>query len=195
MMDTRIFWTIIEAAKEDAQDNNTLQANIIKGHLHNFSLEDIIAFQFIYKDFLAGAYTSDIWAAATVILQSCDATGLEAFRGWLIAQGEYAYRAALDDADFIDNLICDAHLKSMDINEDYLPLMRLDLLAHDVMMHKLSAQQYHIDTPTRKLLAELNQPNTKYVDCNWEENNVESLRKIVPNLVATYRDFEVDSSF
>ena len=57
----------------------------------------IVAFQRLLDERLDESYTWDLWAAAYLINGGCSDDGFDYFRGWLIGQGEGAYRDALRD--------------------------------------------------------------------------------------------------
>jgi len=95
-MDKRIFWVIIEATLEQSSGETAIQESLIKDQLHNFDLKDLIGFQANCLEFMNGLYSSEIWAAEYVLLNSCSEDsftelriGTEEHKYWLGNKGRY----------------------------------------------------------------------------------------------------------
>lgn len=97
------FWQIIErAAKADHDPDAHTEA--LRAVLRELSVDEIIAFEVAFRDYLNKAYTWDLWGAAYVIHGGCSHDGFEYFRRWLVTRGREAYEAALADPDSLGEL-------------------------------------------------------------------------------------------
>jgi hypothetical protein len=98
MNDTQ-FWKIIERAKTEADGDPDAIAQGMHGHLIELPAVEIESFAAILRGNVAAAYTWTLWAAAYLLNGSCSDDGFEYFRGWLVAQGQKVYEAALANPD------------------------------------------------------------------------------------------------
>lgn len=96
-MDEGEFWRLIEAAKAESGGDCDRQAALLAERLSGLPSAAIVAFQRLFDERLDLAYTWDLWAAAYIINGGCSDDGFAYFRGWLVGQGERAYREALRD--------------------------------------------------------------------------------------------------
>ena len=188
-IDQRIFWAILEATHDDAGSPQE-QKKLIKGHLSSFKIEALANFISLYKKFVYKLYNSNTWAAAFATLNGCSTKELEAFIGWIISQGEQVYLKAIDNPDSIYTILENHSIQDYNINRGYVPLMNLELIAHDILMHKVSFKHYEIPIEIQQLLAKISSISYPALTREWDENNPETLRAIVPLLVNAY--FDVD---
>lgn len=88
------FWKIIQSTQADSHD---AQLQNLRTALSKLSEEELIAFDAAYRAQIRRAYSWDLWAGAFILLGGCSDDGFDYFRDWLIAQGEAAFEASLDD--------------------------------------------------------------------------------------------------
>src|SRR6266702_1273798 len=108
-MDRDEFWTLIEAARAAGGDDCRQQTAHLVAALQQRSVDDILAFDRILYELMAESYRWDLWGAAYVINGGCSDDGFDYFRGWLIAQGEQVFAAALQDPDSLATELPDSH--------------------------------------------------------------------------------------
>jgi hypothetical protein len=180
-MDKRIFWVIIEATLEQSGGETASQESLIKDQLHNFDFKDLIGFQANCLEFMNGLYSSEIWAAEYVLLNSCSEDSFTEFRGWLITQGENAYMNAVNNADSIYDLI-----QKYDILNGYLPQLSLDVLVYDVARKKWDVNQNDFKKEVISLLNKKGFEPVLNINFNWNKQNPETLEAIVPRLMNAY---------
>jgi hypothetical protein len=93
-MDRETFWKLIDAAGKTAEDCDA-QSEALIVLLAKYSPDEVVAFEDIFRQYLNDAYRWDLWAVAYIINGGCSDDGFEFFRGWLIAQGQEYFEAAL----------------------------------------------------------------------------------------------------
>jgi hypothetical protein len=97
-MDRDRFWMLIDVARTADGDCEELTAQLV-AMLRELPASEIVAFQQLLDELLAESFRYSLWGAAVLINAGCSDDGFEDFRGWLIAQGQQAYEAALQDPD------------------------------------------------------------------------------------------------
>jgi hypothetical protein len=96
-MEQSQFWQLIEVAKAEADGDTEAQVAILEKKLKALPTEEIAQFDRIFHEMMALSYRWDLWGAAYVLNGGCSDDGFDYFRGWLIAQGEAVFNAALAD--------------------------------------------------------------------------------------------------
>jgi Protein of unknown function (DUF4240) len=93
-MNIEEFWRLIENSKRGVDDCDE-QSQKLSELLAELEPQEIAGFDAIMRQQLIEAYRWDLWAAAYIINGGCSDDGFEYFRGWLIAQGQDYFEAAL----------------------------------------------------------------------------------------------------
>jgi len=96
-MDAQLFWKLIQQTKRASHGEIAQQVEALTQKLEQLSADDIIAFERLFIQFMDESYRADLWGAAYLINGGCSDDGFDYFRGWLIAQGERAFAAAIHD--------------------------------------------------------------------------------------------------
>lgn len=96
-MTEKEFWRIIEDCRQDTGGDLEELVDVLTQRLASLPPTDIIAFDQQLYARLGHAYDWDLWGAAYVINGGCSDDGFLYFRGWLVAQGQAVYEAALAD--------------------------------------------------------------------------------------------------
>ena len=91
------FWRLIEEAKSESHGDLDEQVDVLRHKLEKLAAEEILRFQNILDEQMAAANRWDLWGAAYIINGGCSDDGFTYFRGWLIAQGQRIFEAALHD--------------------------------------------------------------------------------------------------
>lgn len=98
-MDDAQFWKIIEHARADADGDPNAVGEGVQEQLTKFSPVEIVSFDTIMASKVSAAYTHKLWGAAYLLNGGCSDDGFYYFRGWLLAQGQKVYEAAVADPD------------------------------------------------------------------------------------------------
>ncbi|MGH2317826.1 DUF4240 domain-containing protein [Planococcus sp. SE5232] len=88
------FWGLLDMAHYK-RDGLEQQMEWLVGKLARKSVEDIIRFSTHFNQQYAKSYTSDLWAAAFIIMGSCSNDSFDYFRAWLLYLGKEAYVEAI----------------------------------------------------------------------------------------------------
>jgi hypothetical protein len=94
-VDEPTFWRLIEEARVERERDVDAQAVRLQALLAALPADEIIAFDDLFWEMMSRAYRNELWAAAYVINGGCSDDGFDYFRGWLIAQGEQVFHAAI----------------------------------------------------------------------------------------------------
>lgn len=86
-------------AKHASTGDLERQVSLLVVSLVQLSPEEIVGFADVLDALMARSYRNDLWGAAYVINGGCSDDGFDYFRGWLLAQGEQVFEAALRDPD------------------------------------------------------------------------------------------------
>jgi hypothetical protein len=98
-MDRADFWKRIDRAREESGGDVDETTELLQEQLTHLPDREILAFDRILWELMAESYRWDLWAAAYIINGGCSDDGFDDFRGWLIAQGQHVYDAALQNPD------------------------------------------------------------------------------------------------
>src|SRR5687768_2171504 len=98
-MDDSQFWEIIKRARSEADGDPEAIAEGVHDQLTELPAPEIESFDAILRSKIAAAHTWKLWGAAYLLNGGCSDDGFEYFRGWLVAQGQKVYEAAIADPD------------------------------------------------------------------------------------------------
>lgn len=94
-MEKSQFWSLIAKSKKAAK-NSDEQVKLIQNELAKMQVSDIVDFQRYFDECLKEAYQWNLWAAAYIIKGGgCSDDSFDYFMGWLVAQGEDYFKAAV----------------------------------------------------------------------------------------------------
>ena len=88
------FWSLIEQSRAASTECES-QVEALTAILAKLPVDDIVAFDGIFRELVHQAYRWDLWAVAYIIGGGCGDDGFEYFRCWLIGQGRSYYEQAL----------------------------------------------------------------------------------------------------
>jgi hypothetical protein len=168
-MDDAQFWKIIKRAKSEAEGDTEAIAEGVVEQLTELPLAGIEAFDGIMRSKLAAAYTWKLWGAGYLMNGGCSDDGFEYFRGWLIAQGQKVYEAALTDPDSLAKF-ADPH------NDEYEceDILYVGMRAYEAVAGK------QLPMPSVRTQA------PKPAGENWDFDDVEATARHLPRLARKY---------
>lgn len=168
-MDEGKFWVIIDEARDMSSNQTELEQNLIS-LLIQMSPEEMIGFKFMKDKLTHATYTQDQWCACYLMNGGCSDDGFDYFRSWVVAQGKDAYYMALENPDYLVNLLDRA---------EYFEFESLDYVSNTAFEKTTGKDIYDfMDYATfNKSLPEL--PEMKF---NWSEDKPETMKAICPEL-------------
>jgi predicted DNA-binding WGR domain protein len=172
-MRLELFWNLIESSLQ--HKNLEKQANYIKKELKKLTKSDIVEFQNIFNNLDNKIYTWDLWAAAYTIQSGCSDDSFMDFRAWLITRGKTVYDKAKQSSDSLFEL-GKKRLEQSEEGEDLL------YLASEVYEDKFDQEIYE-DENIKSNIA-----NTEPAGEKWDEENIEDLKRINPNIFRLFKD-------
>ncbi|WP_210366009.1 DUF4240 domain-containing protein [Bacillus sp. REN3] len=91
-----LFWGLLETAKQKGEDLEE-QFEWLVSHLMRKPLKDIVLFDYFFNENYRKSYTSDLWAAAYIVMGGCSDDCFDYFRAWLMYLGKESYYACIED--------------------------------------------------------------------------------------------------
>jgi hypothetical protein len=95
-MTTEQFWNIIESARQEDANPESVAATV-RSTLERLTVDEVLGFERELMKRHAESYRWDLWAVAYIVNGGCSDDGFDYFRGWLVAKGRNYYEAALAD--------------------------------------------------------------------------------------------------
>jgi hypothetical protein len=167
-MDEQQFWDIIGRSLK--AENAEEQVEFLSNELGKLTKDEILEFDFIFRQKHEDAYTWDLWAAAYTIQGGCSDDGFVEFRAWLVYRGKEVFEKAIVNPDSLADLGRGKLEESEDAEDFYY----------------LTADAYEEITGVEGLDVE-EDPNFKAVEMkeepsgqDWDEENLDELRKRNP---------------
>jgi hypothetical protein len=161
-MTTDQFWNIINSAREEDADPESVAATV-RSTLEGLTLDEVLGFERELTKRHAESYRWDLWAVAYIVNGGCSDDGFDYFRGWLVANGRNYFEAALADP------VRAADDAESDANECE------DMLAVAASVYKSKTGKY----PLRSDIPLPSEPAGK----KWKQDDLESL---YPELCARF---------
>ena len=171
------FWLLLEKCKEHGEDSDE-QMEWLTTHLSKKPIIDIIAFDAILNKHYAASYTSDLWAAAYIMMGGCSDDCFDYFRAWLLYLGKDDYYAAIEDPETLLPL-----LKTLEHQEEMPQLEEFLSVAAEAYEEK-TGQDFD---EYLKLYDQLIQEDYhRDIDLDWDEEDEEGLQEMFPKLWEAY---------
>ena len=169
-MDQAQFWDIIQRSLVALTVEE--QIDFLSNELGKLSKEEILEFDFIFRQKHEEAYTWDIWAAAYTMQGGCSDDGFIEFRAWLVYRGKEVFEKTLKNSDSLAELGREK-LEESEESEDF---------------YFLTADAYE-EIPGVEGLDVEEDPNFKPVEFkelpagkDWDEENLDELRARNPEI-------------
>lgn len=164
------FWNLIERARKRCEGDPETQASILVEQLVQRPVEDILAFGRTFEQLDSRSYTSDLWAAAYIIMGGCSDDSFDYFRGWLIARGEDTFENTLRNPESLLRIVGAEETEELQAES----MLSVAAMAYE---EKTGKDDYY--TVIGKM-----QPRPE-MKLDWEEER-ESLAKKFPRLVQKF---------
>ncbi len=174
------FWELLVTAKKKDDDLEE-QLEWLVSHLSKRSNKDLVLFDTLFNQKYVKSYTSNLWAAAFIIMGGCSDDSFDYFRAWLLYQGKEVYEMAIENPETIL-----PHLKSVEENEDVPELESLLYIASMAYEEKTGLD----DDAFFELFDQLGgiRPDQPDIVLDWDEDNEEGLSQKFPLLWRRYGD-------
>lgn len=170
LLDEEKFWTIIDHSLTKSH-NQEEQEHFLLEEIEQLSPTEIIGFQLRTNEFLYETYNSEMWCAGYIMNGGCSDDGFEYFRCWLISRGKNTFYSSKTNPDYLANEIVEG--------TDFYDFESFWNVATTAFRNKTGKELYdYVDNDKLKTNEE-NYPEFKFT---WQENDLESMKKICPNL-------------
>jgi len=169
-MDDSQFWEMIERARSEADGHSDAIAERVYGQLTQLPPAEIESFGAVLDSKVDAGYMWKLWGAAYLLNGGCSDDGFYYFRGWLVAQGQEIYKAALADPDSL--------VKFADPEDDYHECE--DLLNAAMRAYESVAGK---SLPVREAeTARTAEPSGQ----NWDFDDADATARQLPRLARAY---------
>ncbi|RBQ22981.1 hypothetical protein ALNOE001_12450 [Candidatus Methanobinarius endosymbioticus] len=184
MMDKNKFWELIQTSYKEADWVTDKEMGLLINKLAEYSQEEILKFGKIYEIYANESYKSKLWAAACVMNKGCSDDCFDYFRGWLISRGKEPYLNALLDPDSIVDLDIpyeDDYYENEAMLSVALEAFNKKIGTDDINVYFERIKEFELDSEeTFDIVDEI--AFGEDIDAKWDDDDEESLRKIVPKL-------------
>jgi predicted DNA-binding WGR domain protein len=172
------FWELLKTAKQKGKDTEE-QIEWLVNYLAKKPVKDIVMFDYFFNQNYHKSYTSDLWAAAYIIMGGASDDSFDYFRSWLLYQGRETYESVINNPKKII-----PHLKVLEDNEDVPQLEDLLSAASIAYEEKtgLDFEDYY-DLYEKLTGDQAIQPE---IELDWDEDDEEGLKKKFPALWERY---------
>ncbi|MCJ1907484.1 DUF4240 domain-containing protein [Planococcus ruber] len=171
------FWRLIDAARQRG-DYMEEQLEWLTAYLSRKSIHEIVHFDIQFNRVYQKSYTSDLWAAAYIIMGGCSDDSFDYFRAWLVFLGKDSYEKALADPESI--------MPYLGKEEDVPEFEDLLTCATIAFEEKTGLEQEDYLEIYYSLADEKPDPE---IDFDWDEDDEETLSRKFPKLWAKYGEY------
>lgn len=177
-MTESLFWDLIETAKKKGEDPDE-QLEWLINNLSKRPVKDIVMFDYWFNQNYYKSYSSNLWAAAYIIMRGCSDDCFDYFRGWMLYQGKEVYESSLIDPEkIIPSLL---RLEEDGDVPQFEDLFYAASMAYEEKTGYDEDQYY-------KLYEKLSgdsyvQPE---IELDWDEDDEEGLKRMYPKLWERY---------
>lgn len=172
------FWALLETSKERGEDIEE-QIEWLIAHLSRKSVKDIVMFESIFNQYYYRSYTSDLWAAAYIVMGGCSDDCFDYFRAWLLYLGKELYEAAIENP---ETLL--PYFKILKEQEEIPQLEELLYIASSAYEEKTGLDdEAYFKVYNQLVEDDEGEPEMEF---DWEEDDEEGLRKKFPLLWEAY---------
>lgn len=172
------FWELLKISKQKGEDEEE-QLEWLINHLSKRPVKEIVMFDYFFNQNYLKSYTSDLWAAAYIIMGGASDDSFDYFRAWLLYQGKETYESVILDPEKII-----PHLKVLEDEEDIPQLEDLLSVASIAYEEKTGLEYDDYYDLYEKLTGDQNiAPD---IELDWDEEDEEGLQKKFPALWVRY---------
>lgn len=179
-MNKKNFWSLINSSV--AFTNIERQANYLKKELKKLSRKDLVAFDYIFNRLINDCYNWNLWAAAYTIHAGCSDDSFVDFRAWLITRGQSVFEKALRSSDSLAEL--NRKKLAQSNNGEHL-LYLASTVYEDIYDDNISNDEYTKPFKVKTI------PSGR----EWEEGDINALKKINPSLFRLFATKPVPKIF
>ncbi|MBT1708440.1 DUF4240 domain-containing protein [Fulvivirgaceae bacterium PWU5] len=169
LLDEDRYWSIIHRAQEATEDLEEMEEHLI-GEVEKLTPKEMVGFYLRTSDLEQKAYTSELWCAAYIINGGASDDGFEYFRCWLISAGKDVYYKAIEHPDSLADLVEEGNDYEFE-SLTYVPITSFENKTGQDLYDYVETISYTV----------------KEMEFTWEEENLESQKKICPKLYAKFR--------
>jgi hypothetical protein len=169
-MDKQQFWDIIQRSLK-AEDVEA-QVEFLSNELGKLSKEEIVEFDYIFREMHEECYTWDLWAAAYTIQGGCSDDGFIDFRAWLVFRGKEVFEKAVQNSDSLAELGKETLEESEEAEDFYY--VTADAYEEITGIEGLDIQ----DDPNFKEIELKEEPAGN----DWNEDNLDELKNRNPEI-------------
>lgn len=188
MMNKNEFWELIQTSYREADWETDKEMELLINKLSQYSQEDILRFGKIYDIYAKESYKSKLWAAAYVMSDGCSDDCFDYFRGWLISRGKEPYLNAMIDPDSLVDLDMpyeDDYFENEQMLSVALRALNKKIGTDDINVYFERMKEFELDSD--EILGIVDEISFgEDIDADWDEDDEESLRKLVPKLYEQY---------
>jgi hypothetical protein len=94
------FWEMIDKCKQRGSDIEE-QMEWLTSCLSKKAVKDIVMFDYTFNQIYEKSYTSDLWAAAYIVMGGCSDDSFDYFRAWVVYLGKETYQTALENPEIL----------------------------------------------------------------------------------------------
>jgi hypothetical protein len=177
-MSEPVFWELLVAAKQKGEDPDG-QVEWLVDYLSKRAIKEIVMFDFHFNHNYSKSYTSNLWAAAYIIMGGAADDSFDYFRAWLLYQGKDAYESVIQ---YPEKII--PHLKVLEEEGDvpqFEDLLSVGSIAYEEKTGLDYDDYYDL---YEKLTVDQNIPPD--IELDWDEDDEEGLKRKYPALWARY---------
>lgn len=170
------FWELVDAAHKKGEDRHE-QLEWLVERLARKPVSDIIRFDNHFNRNYIKSYTSDLWAAAWIIMGGCSDDSFDYFRAWLLFLGREPYEKAIRNPESI--------IPQLEELEEDVPEFEDFLSAATEAFEEKTGQDQDSYLQLYDQLSG-DDPGQPEMVLDWNEEDEEGLRRKFPRLWELY---------
>ncbi|WKA60470.1 DUF4240 domain-containing protein [Planococcus shenhongbingii] len=174
------FWHLIDECGDHGEDSLE-QMEWLVSHLAKKPVLDILVFESILKEHYTKSYTSELWAAAYIAMGGCSDDSFDYFRAWILYLGKEVYYEAIEDP---ESLL--PYLLLLKEQEE-IPQLEEFLFVASSAYEEKTGQEFEEYLNLYGQLTEQDDSEPE-IDLDWDEDDQEALRKILPNFWEAFHE-------
>ncbi|ASE61644.2 MULTISPECIES: DUF4240 domain-containing protein [Chryseobacterium] len=177
MLDENLFWKIVDSSVKNSSNQNE-QEKYLVSEISKLTPKQMVGFRLRTDKLLYDTYTSEMWCAAYIMNDGCSDDGFEYFRNWVISRGRDVYYKAKENPDTL--------ISQKDHGDEGMFEFELFwYVALKAFKNTTGKELYDYIDENNFRTKEGNYPQFEF---NWQEGNLESRKKLCPNLYAEFEN-------
>lgn len=168
LLNEDLYWSIIQRAIDATEDQVELEEYLV-GEVEKLTPKEMVGFYLRTNDLEQKAYTSNLWCAAYIINGGASDDGFEYFRCWLISAGRDVYYNAIKNPDSLAAIVEEGNEYEFE-SLAYVPITAFENRTEQDLYDYIETITYTV----------------KEMDFTWEEDDLQSQKRICPELYAKF---------